>query len=246
MIDTHAHLDDRKFDGDRDEVIGKCMKMLRHVFLPASAPGTQQKNMELSKKYAGFLHAMGGMDPMSCLGSPKAMEKSIEWARDNMGGIIAVGEVGLEYHHAPDRKEEQKKNFSAYIGLANELGKPVVVHVREAWPDALDLLGKAETNVIIHCFSGGKAEAKECSDRGFLMSLATNACYPQNANLINFVDVDNMALETDSPYLHPFRQGRNTPANVWETAGLVAKAKGMPLGEVERITDRNALSAFRL
>ena len=244
MIDTHAHLDDKKFNDDREEIIGQCKEKLKHVFLPASLPGTAEANWELAQKHKGFLYSMGGLDPMSCLKNPEKISSAMQFCIDN--DVLAIGEVGLEYHHAPDKRKEQRENFREWIKLANELQRPLVIHTREAWKDTFEELSMADINVIIHCFSGNREDIKACEDRGYTISLATNICYPQNANLIKLVPLDIIVFETDSPYLQPYRKGRNVPTNVWETAKMVAEDREINIDELSELTDRNALKVFEI
>ena len=245
VIDNHAHLDDKRFKKDIDEVVKRAKEKLDAVFLPASSFRSNRRVLQLHRAYPEFLYPMAGMDPMACLKKPEKIDDVEIWAKEEKD-IIAIGEVGLEYYHAAEKKERQKINLRRFIALANEIHKPLVIHCREAWSDIFKELERVEVNVILHAFSGGLEEIKRAIDSSFYISLATNICYPENIRLIKHIPLDIMLLETDSPYLHPYRQGRNEPANVWESARKISEIKGIELKELNNIINKNTWKAFKV
>ena len=145
--------------------------------------------------------------------------------------VVAVGECGLDYFRMRSPLEDQVRALKMHIALSNESGKPMVVHVRDAWPDVLRVLdeGSAE-RVVIHCFSGDAAIAHECAQRGYWISFAGNVTYPKNEHLrqaARTVDIDQLFVETDSPFLAPqtLRGTDNEPANVVHTIAEVARVR---------------------
>ena len=142
------------------------------------------------------------------------------------------------------------ESLAVHVALANECGKPLVVHVRDAWPDVLRALdeGSAE-HVVIHCFSGDAAIARECAQRGYWVSFAGNVTYPKNEHLrqaARAIDLDRILVETDSPFLAPqkLRGSDNEPANVLLTIAEVARVRDEDLDVVAEATSRNADAAF--
>jgi TatD DNase family protein len=150
--------------------------------------------------------------------------------------------------HSP--KEDQERVLKVHIALSNDTGKPLVVHVREAWPDVLRVLdeGSAE-RVVIHCFSGDAGIARECAARGYWVSFAGNITYPKNEpfrQAAKALDIDRILVETDSPFLAPQKlRGRdNEPANVLATIAEIARVRGDDVADVIEATAKNARIAF--
>jgi TatD DNase family protein len=150
--------------------------------------------------------------------------------------------------HSP--LEDQRRTLAAHVALSNDSGKPMVVHVRDAWEDVLELLETERAErVVIHCFSGDDTIAKECVERGYWISFAGNVTYPRNDHLraaAAAVALDRVVVETDSPFLAPqtLRGRENQPANVVHTLAEVARVRGVAIDEVVRATSVNARAAF--
>ena len=164
--------------------------------------------------------------------------------------MVAVGECGLDFYRMRSAAEDQIRALKVHIALSNETAKPMVVHVRDAWPDVLRVLdeGSAE-RVVIHCFSGDATIAKECAERGYWISFAGNVTYPKNEHLrqaARAVDIDRILVETDSPFLAPqkLRGTDNEPANVVWAVAEVARVRDEDVGTVAEATARNANDAF--
>jgi TatD DNase family protein len=164
--------------------------------------------------------------------------------------VLAVGECGLDFFRMHSPREDQESCLRAHVALSNESGKPMVVHVRDAWPEVLRVLdeGSAE-RVVIHCFSGDARIARECAERGYWISFAANITYPKNEHLRQAaaaVDIDRLLAETDSPFLAPqSRRGRdNEPANVIATIEAIAAVRGLTTEEAIGATSDNARVAF--
>jgi len=168
--------------------------------------------------------------------------------------VVAIGETGLDYYYLHSPKEAQKEAFRAFIGIANELSVPLILHVRDAHKDALSILkkeGPPGKGGVAHCFSGSYEAAKELLDSGFYISFTGVITFP-NANslreVVQKVPVERMLIETDAPYLTPVphRGKRNEPSYVKYVAEKVAEVKGLSLQDVGRITTLNAKRLFNL
>ncbi len=164
--------------------------------------------------------------------------------------VIGVGECGLDFFRMHSPIEDQVRTLQTHIAWSNESGKPMVVHVRDAWAQVLRVLdeGSAE-RVVIHCFSGDVAIARECSERGYWVSFAGNVTYPKNEHLRQAaasLPLDRLLTETDAPFLAPqrLRGSSNEPANVMITLEALAEARGESLSALVEATAANAHAAF--
>src|SRR5439155_6249224 len=212
-------------------------------------PGTSRRSLELAESIEGVF-ATAGMHPHDAsIFDSEAGARIEELLHDPR--VVGVGECGLDFFRMHSPKEDQERVFKIHIALSNETGKPLVVHVRDAWPDVLRLLdeGSAE-RVVIHCFSGDAAIARECAARGYWTSFAGNVTYPKNEHLraaAAAVPPDRLLVETDSPFLAPQKlRGRaNAPQNVLLTLGALAEVRGMRVRDLVEATANNARKAFQ-
>ena len=165
-------------------------------------------------------------------------------------GIVALGEVGLDYYREYSSGEAQRALFEDVISLANDTRLPLVIHSREAFADTMALLGSARVPVVLHCFEGGEREIREATERGYYVGLAGNVTYKnsETARALRLIDEQRLLIETDAPYLspQPVRGERNAPKNVVHTARFVAERLGMEEGELATLTTRNARNLFGL
>jgi len=165
-------------------------------------------------------------------------------------GIVALGEVGLDYYRSDWSKEIQKALFEDVISLANDTRLPLIIHSREAFDDTMAMLGRARVTTILHCFEGGEREAKEATERGYYVGLAGNVTYKnsQTAEVLEMLDPERILVETDAPYLSPqaVRPKSNEPKHVIHTARFVAERTGMGEEEFGILTSRNARNVFGL
>jgi TatD DNase family protein len=246
-VDTHCHL----FLCDRqppDVVEAARAAGVGRMICVGVDPGTSAKSRELADSLEGVF-ATAGVHPHDATELDAAAGARIE---EMLGDprVLGVGETGLDFFRMRSPKPEQERAFRLHIDWSRETDKPLVVHVRDAWPDVLRVLdeGSAE-RVVIHCFSGTTTEAKECAERGYFMSFAGNVTYPKNEHLRSAaasVSIDRLLVETDSPFLAPQSQrGRdNEPANVIETLRAIADVRGEAFERVRDATATNARVAF--
>jgi TatD DNase family protein len=165
-------------------------------------------------------------------------------------GIVALGEVGLDYYRGYSSGEVQKALFEDVISLANDTRLPLVIHSRHAFADTMALLGSARVLVVLHCFEGGDREVREARERGYYIGIAGNITYKnsETARVLRLIDHERLLLETDAPYLspQPVRGKKNAPKNVIHTARFVAERLGLEEDELATLTTRNARNFFGL
>lgn len=165
-------------------------------------------------------------------------------------GVVALGEVGLDYYRSEWPKEVQRALFEDAISLANDARLPLVIHSRQAFADTMAALGRARVPVVLHCFEGGDREVREATERGYFVGLAGNITYKGNetARVLRLINEERILVETDAPYLspRPVRGQKNAPRNVVHTARFVAERLGMEDEEFATLTTRNARNFYGL
>jgi TatD DNase family protein len=165
-------------------------------------------------------------------------------------GIVALGEVGLDYYRGDWSQEIQRALFEDAISLANDTRLPLIIHSREAFADTMAILTRARVPIVLHCFEGGEREAREAVERGYYVGLAGNTTYKNSrtAEILEILDPERILVETDAPYLSPqaVRSKRNEPKYVVHTARFVAERIGMGEEEFGTLTSRNTRNVFGL
>jgi len=253
FIDTHAHLYDPAFDGDREEVIKRYREAGgRELICVAFDMDSISKALNLAEKY-DFIYASAGVHPHDAGGVPgNYLELLADSARHPK--VVALGEMGLDYYRDLSPREVQRKVFVEQLNLAKEVGKPIIIHDRDAHGDLLDVLrreGVGEAGGVMHCFSGSPEMARECINMGMYVSLAGPVTF-KNARKLKEVAVsvplDRLLIETDCPYLapEPRRGKRNEPVYVKYVAERVAELRGITLEELTFATSSNARELFGL
>jgi TatD DNase family protein len=248
-VDTHCHL----FLLERDpvEVVSSARAAgVGRLVCVGIDPDTSRGAAEMAQSFRGVF-ATAGVHPHTASGFDHTAGSIVEeLLADPM--VIGVGETGLDYYRKLSPVEDQQRAFRTHIALSRETGKPLVVHVREAWADAMDILAEERAErVVLHCFSGDGAIASEAQARGYFVSFAGNITYP-NAEGLREVAVamraDRLLAETDSPFLPPqaLRGSENEPANVVTVIGQMADARGLDLHRMVAQTTANARAAFPL
>ena len=257
FFDNHAHLDDEKFDSDREEIIEKVhCEGVSFISAGYSLEGSK-KAIELSKKY-DFIYATCGISPNDIPQTEEQlwkMLKEIEALAKENPKVLAIGEIGLDYYWEKNQKmqELQRKAFIEQINLANELDLPIVIHTRDAVMDTLKILkeNSVKNKGVFHCCPLNRELVKEGLKLGFYISFAGPVTFKnsKNANeIIQMVPNDKMLIETDSPYLspEPLRGKRNDPRNVKYIAKKIAEEKGISEEEVARITFENVKKIYKI
>lgn len=252
LIDTHAHLDDERYDEDRNQVIEQLRQDgLVYVINPGADMASSRKAVALADSF-DFIYAAVGVHPQdaAAIDDDDIAELERLAGRDR---VVAIGEIGLDYHYDEPSRDIQKRRFIQQLALADKLDLPVIIHDRDAHGDMMDILrarGKKQKGVL-HCFSGSVEMAQECLKLGFLISFTGNITFKNARRLLDVVEaipIERMMIETDSPYLspEPYRGQRNYPGNVRYVAHKIAEIKGMEYEDVVRITGHNAIKLFGL
>jgi TatD DNase family protein len=248
MIDTHAHLDMIKNDEDVKESIDK----LDYIITIGCDKEEIYKAVDFANKYKN-VYASVGYHPYDVKDlSDEDIEILKKLATKN-DKVVAIGECGLDYYRDITPVEVQKEFFEKQIQLAKELNLPLIVHSRSANKDTVKILEKYApypASGILHCFGGDIPMMEACVEMGFYISFAGNVTYPKAGNLrevLKKVPLDKLLLETDSPFLSPQKKrGKpNKPSYIFYTLEYVADFLGLSKEELEKITDKNALSLFK-
>lgn len=256
LFDSHSHLNDEKFNEDRDEIVKEVYNSGVTNFITAGYSVDSSKfAVEMANEY-DFIYAIAGVSPNDIPQLDDELWKQIVEIKDlakNNKKVVAIGEIGLDYYWNKENKEFQKKAFIEQIKLANELDLPIVIHTREAVMDTIQILKENEVKNkgIFHCCPLNRELIKEALKLGFYISFAGPITFKNSKNadeIINLVPNDRILIETDSPYLspEPFRGRRNTPANVRFVAQKIADVKELDFDEIEKITKENAEKIFKI
>lgn len=252
FIDSHAHLADPAFDGDRDDVISRArdagavaIVCIGESLAAAKAAG------DIAAEYPGFIFPTAGIHPHDAAGYDAA--RDLPHLRALLRESVAVGECGLDYHYDNSPRAAQRAAFSAQIQIAKETAKPVVVHTRDAEEDTRAIIREARTAGVVgvlHCYTGTPALAEFAIDAGWYVSFSGIVTFKKWTDdaLLRLVPGDRLLVESDSPYLAPvpFRGKRNEPAWVANTVARLADARGEDATTLGETTAANAQRLFGL
>lgn len=251
LFDTHAHLNAEEYKEDLDEVISRALEAgVSNMVVVGFDRPTIEKAMELVDRY-DFLYASVGWHPVDAI---DMTEEDLDWIEELAAHpkVVALGEMGLDYHWDKSPKDIQKVVFRKQIQLARKVHLPIIIHNREATADIIEILKEEkadEVGGIMHCFSGSPETALECVNMNFYISLGgpvtfKNAIRPKE--VAAEIPLDKLLIETDCPYLtpHPFRGKRNEPSYVKLVAEQIAEIKEITYEEVAEVTSKNAKKFF--
>ena len=232
LVDSHCHLNDDQFDEDREQVIERARTAGVERMMTIDAP-------EFAERY-DFMYSTIGVHPH------EASKADIGRVRELVKHpkVLAVGEIGLDYHYDFSPRGVQRQVFEEQIAIAAGAGKPIVIHTREAWEDTMAVLRGWTAGGIMHCFTGTPDEAREALDLGFHLAFGGVVTFPK-ANEVREaarITPDNrLLIETDCPYLAPvpFRGKRNEPAFIAETARRLAEVRGCTPEDIGDLTAEN-------
>ncbi|HLD30952.1 MAG TPA: TatD family hydrolase [Patescibacteria group bacterium] len=274
LFDTHAHLNFAAYKDDVGEVIKHTLKEGVFVANVGSQYTTSKRAVEIAQNYENGVWATVGLHPIHLVkrkinlddsellesefqtaGEVFDYQKYLELAKDPK--VVAIGEMGLDYHHfeegdnISELKKQQKDTFLEGIRLANDVGKPLMIHCWDAYDDLLEILKSnlVEKRGVIHSFIGGYKTARKFIELGYKIGMNGVMTYTTDFNrLIKEVALEDIVLETDCPYLTPIphKGERNEPIYVKYVAEKVAEVKGISCEEVEKQTTENALRFFKL
>ncbi len=252
LIDTHCHLDMKAFDGDREEVIKRAGDAgIKYIINVGSDREGNIRGLRMFREHPS-IYSAAGIHPHNAKKLDYSLYRELkEWVREPK--VIAVGEIGLDYHYLHSPKGVQVEAFRRQMALAKDAGLPVIVHSREAKNDTLRVLREeiSDTTGVLHCFSGDIDMAKKAMELGFYISLAGTVTF-RNAQemreIAKFVPDEFLLIETDAPYLspEPVRGRRNEPAFLKHTAEVIAGIRGITVADLARITMLNAMKLFKI
>ncbi|MDE3018232.1 MAG: TatD family hydrolase [Nitrospirota bacterium] len=257
LIDAHAHLDDARYDADREAVIARAREAGVDTFVSIGCDlATSKSAVDLAGRYP-FVYAAVGVHPHEV----KHIEDGWYDEFRRLAGhkkVVAYGEIGLDYHYNHSPPKLQRERFREQVDLAKELRLPLVIHTREAQEDTIAILKEehaGQVGGVFHCFSGDAWLAKDALDLGFYLSFSGVITFPSATmlrDIVKTVPLDRILVETDCPYLTPVphRGKRNEPAFVKLVAEKIAEVKGATevagVEELGRITSDNARRLFKI
>jgi len=247
LVDSHCHLDDEKFDADRDAAIERARvagveRMM--VIGTGDGPPDLEAGIRLADRYP-FIYATVGVHPHE---AAKATSETLNRLAGlvSHSKVLAVGEIGLDYHYDFSPRDVQRRIFTEQLQFAARSQKPIVIHTREAWQDTLAIVREhgLPFGGIMHCFIGGPAEAEQALELGFNLSFGGIVTFPKAQEIRDAAATtpdDRLLIETDAPYLAPvpYRGKRNEPAFMVETARKLAEIRGVTVAHLAEITTRN-------
>jgi len=250
LIDTHAHIQFDTYDGERDEMLQRAADAgVEYVICPGIDLATSRQAVALADRYDAVFAAVG-VHPHDCEDLPEDWLKQLEALADHPG-VVAIGEIGLDYFKEYTPREAQHEAFRQQLELAASLGMPVIVHNRESDEDMERLMSAhGDGSGVLHCYASTLDLARRMVDRGYLISFTGIATFGNKTveSTIRGLDLADIMVETDSPFLAPVpKRGRtNEPAYVRYVADKVAELQEVTPEEVVRVTTENARRCFSL
>ncbi len=252
MLDTHCHLNDNQFNEEVDQIVNNFLSVgVEKAICVGCDTISNKKACEISQKYESVYYTVG-FHPDDC--NQYNEQELINYLNQNSKKLVAIGEIGLDYFHNKENKEEQKRVFEAQIKLAKQYKLPIVIHCRDAYGDTLEILKQYapfEYGAVMHCYSGSWDFAKELLKLGVKFSFTGTVTYKNAKNVQEVaknLPIDSFFFETDSPYLTPtpYRGKRNEPKNVVEVAKFVADLRNVSFEELVKTTDKIAKNFFKI
>jgi len=246
LVDSHCHLDDEQFDADRDAVIERAHTagVERMVVIgTGDGPPDLEPATRLAERHSS-LYATVGVHPHHAAkvvpGIFARLRQLLEHPK-----VVALGEIGLDYHYDFSPRDVQREVFRRQLHIAASAEKPVVIHTREAWDDTMAILAEELGGpCVLHCFTGGPAEAEQALGRGYYLSYGGVVTFPKAENVresARLTPEDRLLVETDAPYLAPapYRGKRNEPAFLTETVRKLAEVRGATPEQIAESSARN-------
>jgi TatD DNase family protein len=250
MIDSHCHLTYEPLAKQLNDVLARAAAAgVERMITIGTDLADAQRAIELCRQHEN-IRCVIGIHPHH---SAQAADEDVAWLRSlqQSPAVVALGEMGLDYHHEFAPRDRQAEIFSAQLELARELNRPIVIHNREATDDCLAMMKPFSTvRALFHCFTGSANEARKILDQGYMLGFTGIVTYKKSDELrevVKFTPSDRIVVETDSPYLSPEpvrKQKVNEPSFVMHTARVVAELRGVSLEELDRITTENVARHF--
>ena len=252
LFDTHAHMDDRAFDADREELLSGLQACgISLVMNPGCSLESSRNAAALAERYPFVYAAVGSHPDAADEVNDAVLEEYRKLCKQNPK-IKAIGEIGLDYHYEDIPRDLQKKAFIAQLELARELDLPVIVHERDAHEDGLAIV-KAfpEVKGVFHCFSGSAELARQLVELGWYIGFTGVLTFKNARRAIeaaSAIPLERIVIETDCPYMspEPFRGRRNDPGKVYRMAEKLAEIRGISVEDAQRITLENGKRLYRI
>ncbi len=247
FVDTHAHLDSRTFGEDIEEVLERAKKNnVKKILNVGFDIETALDTLSLTEQYAEIYGAIG-CHPHHATEYFDFEDNIIKWHRSS--GIIALGEIGLDYFKEYSPAETQRKVFERQLELAKNLEKPVIIHCRDAYDHTYDIIKNSGVRTgVMHCFSGDRKNAERFMELGFYISFTGTVTFRKREHMARkAVPPDRVPLETDGPFMTPirYRDRRNEPSYIPLIAEKISRVLKMPIEEIEECTTKNAFELFK-
>lgn len=249
FVDTHCHLDDERFNEDREEVLKRIEEKMEFVVNVGFDLPSSKTSVEYSNTYP-FIYSAIGVHPTSISEYNDEVEKElIELSKNKK--VVALGEIGLDYYWMEDEKEVQKEGFRKQMKLAEKLNLPVIIHSRDAMADTIEILNEfPNVRGIVHCYPGSFESAMNIPNNYYfgIGGVLTFKNSKKTVEFVNKIDISKLVIETDSPYLTPvpFRGKRNEPIYTEYVVRKIAEIKNIPVEEVLKITTENAKKIYEI
>ena len=253
LIDSHCHIDDARYDADREAMIQRAQAAgIGHFVTIGCDLATSRAAVALAQQHP-FISATVGVHPHEVKHIADGWYEELRTLAKS-GRVVAYGEIGLDYHYDHSPRDVQRARFREQVRLARELRLPIVIHTREAQEDTIAILKEekaGDVGGVFHCFSGDAWLAKDALDLGFYLSFSGVITF-QNAtmlrDIVKTVPLDRILIETDAPYLTPApnRGKRNEPAYVRHVADKIAELHSLNVQQVEDITSQNTKRLFKI
>lgn len=253
LFDSHAHIDDSRFDSDRLETIERARENgVTGIINIGADMASSARSVALAQAHKG-IYAAVGIHPHDAKAAVDAdYDQMAQWVGSE-AKVVAIGEIGLDYYYDLSPRDVQQDVFIRHIDLARQLGKPIIIHDRDAHGDVMNIIKKEAKGIIgiFHCYSGSLEMAKEVLKLGFYVSFAGPVTFAKSTKLKEIaaaVPLERLLVETDSPYLtpHPHRGRRNEPAHVRLVAEEIARLRSLSLEAVAEATTNNVKQLFHI
>ena len=252
LFDTHAHMDDRAFDMDREELLAALPGQgVGLVMNPGCSLASSRNVDKLTRQYEYIYGAVGSHPDVADEVDEAVLEEYRAIVRSNPK-IKAIGEIGLDYHYEDIPRELQQKAFRMQMELARELGLPAIVHERDAHEDGMKIVEEfPEVTGVFHCYSGSAEMAKWLVNRGWYIGFTGVLTFKNARKALEVaasIPLDRIVLETDCPYMspEPFRGKRNDPGKLYRMAEKLAELRGLSVEEIQQITVENGKKLYRM
>ena len=252
LFDTHAHMDDRAFDADRQQLLQALPEQdLALVMNPGCSLASSQNVCRLIQQYPYLYGAVGSHPDVANEVTPEVIQQYRQMCKEN-DKIKAIGEIGLDYHYEDIPREIQQQAFRMQMALAAELNLPAIVHERDAHADGMAIVEEFPTvKGVFHCYCGSLEMAKWLIDRGWYIGFTGVLTFKNARKAVEVaanIPLDRLVLETDCPYMapEPFRGKRNDPGYLYRMAERLAEIRGVSVEEIHRITTENGKKLYRI